>query len=392
MELKDLAASLNAKLDGIEAQMKSVEGKASAQGQMSENLEKELKGLQEKHAEVSKLIETQQKHIDSMEASAKRVKGVSFADEITKNMDKIKALQNGETSKISFNVKTSMLNSSHSGDVYDHFRLPGVFDTPDRDMHIRSFMNTTTFNGQSIRYVTESYTDNAGVRAEGSAGSESDTVLTEATANAKIISTYLTVSKESLGDIPYLYNHIQKRGMKKIMMKEDAQILTGSGSGSNISGISVNATAYSDSLADSAVNRFDVLAQAVTQASVNHYRPNLILLHPTDYDLLLRTKDNDKNYIFGASLFNNQPMYIHGARVVANTAVDSDDFFVGDFAMGATLGIREDVNVSITDSHSTNFTAGLVTVLIEERIALPIYRSDAFIYGDMSNALALGSA
>jgi HK97 family phage major capsid protein len=393
MELKDLANSLNAKLDGIETAMKTVEQKAASQGQMSENLEKELKGLAEKHTEISKMIEVQQKHIDAMEASNKRVKGGdSFVESITKNLDKIKAFQNGETSKVSFDVKSTMLNSTHSGDVGTQFRLPGVFDTPDRNQHIRQFMNVTAFNGNAIDYVTESWTDAVDTRAEGTAGSESSTVLTEATASSKIISTYLTVSKQSLSDIPYLMNHIQKRGMAKIMLKEDTQILNGSGAGNNVEGISVVASAYSDSLASSLVNRFDVLASAVTQATVNEYKPNLILLHPTDYDLLLRTKDSNGVYLFSNALMNNQPIYVHGARVVANTAVASDDFFVGDFAMGATLGIREDVNVSISDSHASTFTAGMVTILIEERIALPIYRTDAFIYGDMSNGLALGSA
>jgi len=400
MELKDLAASLNVKLDSIEGQIKAAEAKATAQGQMSENLASEIKSLQEKQSETLKQIEAQQKHLDDMDAATKRVKQIGLKDELNKNIDKLKAYANGETGAFKIDMKmnkefaqkSTMLNSTHSGDIVNDFRLAGVFDTPDRVSHIRQFMNTTSFSTETIRYVTESWSDTAATRAEGSAGSESDTTFTEATANTKIISTYLTVSRESLSDLSFLYNHITNRGMRKIMLKEDQQILYGSGSGSQLSGISIVADAYTDSLASSLVSRYDVLASAVTQAKVNEYAPNVILLHPTDYDLLVRTKDSQGNYVNPNAFFNNQPIYIHGARVVANTAVSSDDFFVGDFAMGATLGIREDVTVRSTESHASNFTAGLVTILIEERVALPIYRSDAFIYGDMSNALALGSA
>lgn len=400
MELKDLASTLNVKLDSIEGQIKSVEAKAAAQGQMSENLSTELKSLQEKQAETLKQIATQQAHLDEMDAATKRVKQVGLKDELNKNIDKLKAYANGESGAFrvemkmnkEFAQKSTMLHSTHTGDIVNDFRLPGVFDTPDRTAHIRQFMNTTSYSTETIRYVTESWTDNAGMRAEGSAGSESSTAFTEQTANTKIISTYLTVSRESLADISFMYNHITNRGMRKIMLEEDNQILYGAGTGNNLSGIYINSSAYSDSLADTRVNRYDVLASAVTQATVNEYKPNIILLHPTDYDLLVRSKDANGMYVNPNAFFNNQAVYIHGARVVANTAVASDDFFVGDFTMGATLGIREDVTIRSTDSHASNFTAGMVTILIEERVALPIYRTNAFIYGDMSNALALGSA
>jgi len=397
-EIKKIAEDLNAKLSENETAIKSVNDKIAEMGDVPSNLKEQLENLSAKNTELNGLIETQQKHLESVEASTKRVEEAKgFKSELNDNIDKIKSVQNGEASKVSFNAKSlstkaTMLHSSHTGDIVNDFRLPGVFDTPDRAQHIRQVMNTTSYNTETIRYVTESYTDNAGARAEGSAGSESNTAFTEQTANTKIISTYLTVSKESLSDIPFLFNHITNRGMKKIMLEEDDQVLNGTGASNTLTGITNSASAYSDSIADSTVQRFDVLAQAVTQAAVNEYRPNLILVHPTDYDLIAREKDGNEAYIVPNAMLGRDALSIYGANVMATTAMTSGDFLVGDFAMGATLGIREDVSVTITDSHASTFTAGLVTILIEERVALPIYRSDAFVWGDFANALALGSA
>lgn len=397
MELKDLAKSINEKLDSVETQITEVKAKAGEQGEFTSNLKEQLTGLETKQAELLKQLETTQKSFDDFQASNKRVQGSDLKSELEANKEKLMAFKNGETSRVKFDLsslstKATMLHSSHTGDIVEDFRLSGVYDTPDRPQHIRQVMNTTSYSTEGIRYVTESWTDNAGTRAEGSAGSETSTALTEQTAPTKIISTYLTVSKESLADIPFLLNHLTTRGMKKIMLQEDDQVLNGSGSGNNLTGITNSATAYTDSLALSTVQRFDVLASACTQAVVNEYRPNLILVHPTDYDLIARSKDGQAGYIVPDAVLGAAPLTIYGARVMPTTAMTSGDFLVGDFNMGATLGIREDVSVTISDSHSTNFTAGLVTILIEERVALPIYRSDAFIWGDFATALAEASA
>jgi HK97 family phage major capsid protein len=77
--------------------------------------------------------------------------------------------------------------------------------------------------------------------------------------------------------------------------------------------------------------------------------------------------------------------------IIANTAVTLGDFLVGDFASGVQLFDRLQANIRFFEQDEDNATKNLVTVVAEERLALPIYRPTAFIYGNFATALAEGS-
>ena len=395
---EDLTAKVNAKYDEMSKEMakfndalKNASADTKAEAQKSiDVLTTQITDLRKAQEKSAKDLEDAMLDIKRVDIDVDKHKDSGIAKELEKHADKLKAW---DGSAVQMNIKSTMLNSTHSGDVSPSTILPGVYYTPERVDRVRNYMNVLPVAGADIRYMQETaFTNSVGARAEGSAGSESDLTLTEQTASPKIISTYFTVSKESLSDIPYLAGLIATRGREKLLSKEDTEILYGTGLSNRLSGITTVATAYSDAMADSAVNRFDVIAAGVTQARVSEYRPNVTFVHPTDYDLMAREKGSNGQYILPGAVFNGSMFSIYGCRVVATTAVTSDDFIIGDFAMGATLGIRSDVTVEISREHSSNFTAGLVTVLVEERLLLPIYRTDAFRYGDFSNALALGSA
>ena len=78
--------------------------------------------------------------------------------------------------------------------------------------------------------------------------------------------------------------------------------------------------------------------------------------------------------------------------LVANTAVSTGDFLVGDFALGAQLFDRQQSSIRFFEQDQDNAIRGVITVVANERIALPIYRPTAFVYGDFTSALANGSA
>jgi HK97 family phage major capsid protein len=67
--------------------------------------------------------------------------------------------------------------------------------------------------------------------------------------------------------------------------------------------------------------------------------------------------------------------------VVATQAIAVDKFLTGAFRMGAQVFDRWDARVE-TGYVNDDFTKNLVTILAEERLALAVYRPEAFIYGD----------
>jgi hypothetical protein len=68
-----------------------------------------------------------------------------------------------------------------------------------------------------------------------------------------------------------------------------------------------------------------------------------------------------------------------------NSTALADKFIVGDRNY-ATIAVRAGISVRFYDQDQDNAIKNLVTVVIEERLALVVKRTDAFIYGDFSDA------
>jgi HK97 family phage major capsid protein len=147
---------------------------------------------------------------------------------------------------------------------------------------------------------------------------------------------------------------------------------------------------YSGSSAIPSINYFDILSGAVTQGRVANYVPNCIFVHPADYNTMVTSRDTYGRYQFPNFLFG-QPAMVNEAQVIPNTAVNQGDFFVGDFTLGATLAYRDEINVTFSNQHVDNFVKGFITVLVEERLALVVYRPTAFVYGTFNLAMVSGS-
>jgi HK97 family phage major capsid protein len=56
-------------------------------------------------------------------------------------------------------------------------------------------------------------------------------------------------------------------------------------------------------------------------------------------------------------------------------------FLVGAFRDGAQIFDREEINVEVATQNEDDFIHNLATVLCEERLAMAVKRSQAFIYG-----------
>jgi len=410
---QDTVEKLEKKADELE---KSIDEKIAKANEVAKNstaeegnkLETSLKAeIAAKTEEYNKTLGEMQSRIDAMETKAGRLEQFNASVDLRttlksalENSEGYKRFKEGNADKVSIDLKgidvlkagDMTTGNSYTGEIIAPTRVPGFVFDPDRSTHIRNFIALGQTDSDSIVYNQETAIDDGtGTAAEGSALGQSDADFTKVTESVQKVGTFLTVTDEMMNDTPGLSSYLTARFSRKVMLEEDDQILHGDGTGNNLTGISVDATAYTDELGDADVTRFDVLGFAIKQAQVSEYTPNVILVHPTDWWLMAITKDDNGNYLV-PSVYSGAPLVVGGVPVIANTAVTSDEFFVGDFRLGAQLWERQAVTMEFSNSHSTNFTELQTTIRIYERIALAIYRPNAFRYGDFSNALALGSA
>src|SRR3546814_8134986 len=68
-------------------------------------------------------------------------------------------------------------------------------------------------------------------------------------------------------------------------------------------------------------------------------------------------------------------------------SMTAGNFLTGAFRLGAQIFDRQDARVEVSTEDSDNFRKNLVTILAEERLALAVYRPEAFIRGGFAAAI-----
>jgi len=401
-EIENLGKDLNEKLEKHETKLKELGDtmdEVSEKGEGFDKLKDEFSEFSEKHEgtfeEYKSFMESAQKHMDDLDLKIQ--KGGDNADKsfggyikelVEDNIEMLEKVGTQELGAHMMEIKADRtLANGFTGEVIDRDRIPGIFWDPDRDVHIRDFMNITPTTTDVIRFNKETeYNDAADTRAEGVASGQTDFKLESQDETIRKIVTHLTISKEMMNDAPFIMNYIQTRVMGKIMVKEDDQILYGSGVSPNLNGLTLQAQAYTDLLDDSNAQRIDVITNAITNTMQDEYRATLALVSVEDFQRIILTKDADGNYLL-PHVFSGQPLIINGARVIGNTSVTDDDLLVGDFRLGATLALRSGIEMTFANQHSDNFTKGFVTIQVEERVGMPVYRPNAFVFTDFTTAL-----
>lgn len=273
-----------------------------------------------------------------------------------------------------------------AGDLVAPTRLPGIIAPPDRRMTVRDLITPGRMDGNTLEYVKETgFTNNAAPVAETAKKPESTMKFDLVSTTAKVIAHYVKASRQILSDASQLASYIDGRLRYGLAFKEEQQLLNGDGTGQNLLGIIPQATAYAAPFTPAAATVIDQIRLAMLQAELAEYPATGIVMHPTDWARVELTKDSTGRYIIG------NPQGVIGATlwnrpVVATQAIEEDKFLTGAFRLGAQVFDRWQARVEVATENEDDFVKNLVTILAEERLALAVYRPEAFIYGDLGNA------
>jgi HK97 family phage major capsid protein len=85
-------------------------------------------------------------------------------------------------------------------------------------------------------------------------------------------------------------------------------------------------------------------------------------------------------------MWTNGVPSIHGVPVAITNAIAAGSFLVGNFSMGAEIKQRQGLGVRFFEE--TLAANNQVLVVIEERLALPIYYPSAFLYDTFADGIA----
>lgn len=288
--------------------------------------------------------------------------------------------------RFSVPVKSAIVSDITNGNHVQPQRLGMVAGTMQR-LFIRDLLTAGRTASNSLEFVRETgFTNNADVVSENPTNAKPESQITFELDSVPVatIAHWIKASKQVLADAPMLASYIDGRLRYGLKLKEEAQLLNGSGVGLNITGLMTAATAYSNPgvnpVGETAIDR---LRLAMLQVTLAEYDADGIVLSPIDWTAIELTKTTDQAYLFTSPTGMQTPI-LWGRPVVASQSLTAGDFLVGAFGQAAQLWDREDARVTISTEDNDNFTKNMVTMLCEERVGLTIFRPEALVAGDFS--------
>ena len=263
---------------------------------------------------------------------------------------------------------------------------PGILMPGLRRLTIRDLLAQGRTTSNAIEYVRENvFTNSAAPVAEGALKPESQLTFTKETANVKTIAHWIQASRQIMDDAPMLESYVNGRLLFGLDLAEEGQLLNGDGTGDNLIGLNVVATAYATSLNATGDTRADQLAHAIFQTSESEFEASGLILNPRDWHAISLLKDTDGRYIFGGpAAFAAKVMW--GLPVVATKAQAQGTFTVGGFDLASQIWDRMDATIEISNQDRDNFVKNMLTILCEERLAVTHYRPTAIIKGTFTPA------
>jgi HK97 family phage major capsid protein len=280
-------------------------------------------------------------------------------------------------------VRSLIDNQATSGGAFQNPSRPATIPQTyaDRIPRVADLLDRQTTGDNTVEYVRDTTAAGAGGAAaetsEGSAKPETTYTFEVVTDSVRTVAHWLNITRQTLADNQQLEGYFRGRLTYGLLYRLDGQILNGNGSAPNLRGI-LNTSGINTYAPSSPEARVISIRKAITQVQQDEYAASGVVLNPADWELVELSTDDNGSFRVSPNVQNAMGPRIWGLAVVPSTAIASGTGLVGDFRMGATLWDRQQAQVFITDSHASNFTSNILTMLAELRVALSVWRPSCF--------------
>jgi len=256
---------------------------------------------------------------------------------------------------------------------------------------VRNLFRNRPTDLQIVDFVkVSSGMEKASPQTEASAKYENAVTFTSSSETIRTLATWIPATKQVLADLQDLMAFLNSSLMYAVNYEIESQLISGDATGQNLNGLTTQAQAFDTSLlvAAAGYTRIDCLARASQQIQADkEVMPNFAIVHPNDYWSIRLTKDSDGKYIMGDPMADAEVPSLFGLRLIPTTLITSGTFLVGSSAPEcAEIRVREDLIVELSDSHDDYFVKNKIAARCEARLALVVYRPDAFVTGSFATS------
>ena len=330
----------------------------------------------------------------------------SIGDEFINSME-FKSLQGGRNgANMTAPYVTNTVLTAGGYNVKDMFSAlptgtPSAFGTIQRDplvvppmrtKRVRDLFPTRTTTAAVIEYFRMTgFTNNAAAVAERNAAGtafgakpQSSFTFVGEQAPVRTIAHWEAAHRNVLADEPQLRSIIDNELMYGLRLQEDAQILSGDGTGENLTGVLSTNGIQTYDWSDGATlpvkdTKADAIRRAATLSFLAYYEPTGIVMHPNDWEDIELTKDANGQYLVAVSVAMGGEPKLWRIPIVETPAIPEGTALVGAFGTGAQLYDREQASIRISEQHADFFVRNAIVVLAEQRLALAVKRPEAFV-------------
>ena len=398
-QVNELLQKVSAKLEEVSSDFSKKAEEALTEARNSGTLSVETKASVDKialeHNVLNESLKTLkasvgdlEQHVASMPLNAAKEGIQSVGQQLVSAevMKDIRSSMEGNK-RVSVPVQAAITTVDVPGQIIAPTRLPGIDQTPKQRLFIRDLIAPGRTQSNTIYYVKQTgFTNNASVVPENTTKPYSEIQFAEETTPVRTIAHMFKASKQILDDFAQLQSTVDAEMRYGLKYVEEQEILFGDGTGAHLKGIIPQAVAFNPAFDVDKQSGIDVLRLAMLQAQLARFPASGHVLHFTDWARIELTKDELGRYILANPAQLTTPT-LWGLPVVATEAAQFlGKFLTGAFNSGAQLFDREDANVVISTENADDFEKNMISIRCEERVALAVYRPEAFVFGSLTGA------
>jgi len=307
----------------------------------------------------------------------------SIADQILENKS-VQDFKAAKTDMCRVDLKTAILSSGAVNDRLKPSHTPAIDPGTRRPLNIRSLLREFAIEQGAVEVpVASSKTNNAAVTVAGSPEQyenvtmgESAYTFTTSFTEVRTLGHFVPVSAQILEDAGQLDSFLTGELTYGLERAVEAQLLNGSGSNGQLSGLITGATSYSAG-SPAAASDVQTIRDALRQVEVADFTPSAIVLHPQNWFQIEADLSSTS-----APRTAGMPR-LYGVPVVVSTAISANTYLLGDFQRCGALFVRQGTLVEMARNDDTGFQKNMVTIKATTRLACVVTNATALVTGSI---------
>lgn len=283
------------------------------------------------------------------------------------------------TADLEFRAVTDVTTGATSGGaLINNQRLTRVGnDFLNRRTFLIDLLPTIPISTGSVEYVQDQspladLANKATEVTEGSAKPQAGPTLAVVTESAATIAAWANITRQAAADAPQVRGYLDTKLRYSVKRRADSQAINGNGTTPNLRGL-LNRSGIVSYAPAGAEARYISIRHAIRMMEDLESVPEIVVLNPADAELFDLSNATTAGLHATPDLNSNTAnRSVWGLTQVRSTAVASGTALLID-PMAVAVFDRQQVTAYMTDSHASNFTSNILTLLLEARLGLGLF-------------------